>query len=200
MGDGRQKTEDRKRRIVQMELNRAQDIASIVRSKLASYCEKIEIAGSVRRLKKEVKDIDLVATPKAVMVKDLFGEQALHYTELDLYPWGELGIVIKNGPRYKQIALTEGIRLDLFIVMPPAQWGMIFVIKTGPADFSRWIVTKQCYGGAMPDDYLVLDGCVYRGEQRDLIPMRTEADFFAFLGLEMVLPSKRKARWRSSWK
>ncbi|GAI23919.1 unnamed protein product [marine sediment metagenome] len=43
-----------------MELERAQKIASEVITRLAPYCKKIEVAGSVRRRKPRVKDIDFV--------------------------------------------------------------------------------------------------------------------------------------------
>ncbi|GAH36680.1 unnamed protein product, partial [marine sediment metagenome] len=43
-----------------MELERARVIANIVVKAIAPYCQKIEVAGSIRRRKPIVKDIDLV--------------------------------------------------------------------------------------------------------------------------------------------
>jgi DNA polymerase/3'-5' exonuclease PolX len=47
-----------------MELERAQIIANQVKEKLEPYCERIETAGSIRRRRPWVKDIDLVCIPK----------------------------------------------------------------------------------------------------------------------------------------
>jgi DNA polymerase/3'-5' exonuclease PolX len=46
-----------------MELKRAQEIASQVITKLAPYCERIEVAGSIRRRRPFVHDIDVVVIP-----------------------------------------------------------------------------------------------------------------------------------------
>ncbi len=47
-----------------MKLDKALEIAERTKKLLAPYCERIEIAGSIRRKKPEVKDIELVAIPK----------------------------------------------------------------------------------------------------------------------------------------
>ncbi len=47
-----------------MQLDKALEIAEKTKELLAPYCERIEIAGSIRRKKPEVKDIELVAIPK----------------------------------------------------------------------------------------------------------------------------------------
>ncbi len=46
-----------------MELEKAQIIADQVKNKLAPFCERIEIAGSIRRRRPFVHDIDIVAIP-----------------------------------------------------------------------------------------------------------------------------------------
>jgi DNA polymerase/3'-5' exonuclease PolX len=85
--------------------------------------------------------------------------------------------------------LTEGINLDLFIVTRPAQWGVILAIRTGPADFSKWIVTPRKYGGALPSNCHVEGGRVLR--QQIPLEMPEERDFLDFLGLGWVEPKDR---------
>ena len=46
-----------------MELEKARAIASEVVKRLSPYCQRIEVAGSVRRKKAQVNDIDLVLIP-----------------------------------------------------------------------------------------------------------------------------------------
>jgi len=102
--------------------------------------------------------------------------------------------LLKNGPRYKQIALPDGINLDLFLVLQPAQqWGVLFAIRTGPADFSKWLVTPRKDGGALPSYCCVQDGVVRNGDT--IMPMPEESDFFDFLGLGWIEPGQRQAGW-----
>ena len=179
-----------------MEYQQAFKIASELVELFTPYCERIAIAGSVRRQKPEVGDIEIVAIPRMVPEQigmftglDFPDEPAPLVSALDDVLMG-LGRFIKNGQRYKQIVLNE-INLDLFLVLPPAQWGVLFVIRTGPADFSKWCVTPRKYSGALPSDCSVKDGAVYHNGK--IIPTPEEMDFLNFLGLGWIEPKDRVA-------
>lgn len=47
-----------------MKHTEAYQIATRIKAELQPHCERIEIAGSIRRNKPEVKDIEIVAIPK----------------------------------------------------------------------------------------------------------------------------------------
>ena len=87
----------------------------------------------------------------------------------------------------------------MFLVLPPAQWGVIFAIRTGPAKFSQWLVTPRRHGGALPSYCRVRDGGVYKagakvqgpGARDGLILMPEEKDFFDLLGLDWIEPEAR---------
>lgn len=172
-----------------IDLNDAIALAQKIKNFLLPYCVRIEIAGSVRREKPQVKDLEIVAIPKLIPSADLFGE-GTEYSALESVPIKNIGKVAKNGSRYKQIDLG-GFMLDLFIVIPPAQWGIIFAIRTGPADFSHWLVTSERHGGAMPYFAKCENGGVYSGGR--LIEMPEEKDFFDFLKIDCLLPGQRHA-------
>src|SRR4030043_2240230 len=53
-----------------MKLLEASQIAVELVSKLIPYCDKIEVAGSIRRGKGEVRDIDIVAIPNEEKILD----------------------------------------------------------------------------------------------------------------------------------
>ncbi len=180
-----------------MKLAEARHIAASLLISLAPACDRIEIAGSIRRGNPGVGDIEFVAIPKPG--QDLFGNLTYEMTELDcalarLVQEGRLALV-KGGKRYKQFILPEGITLDLFVVLPPAQWGVIFAIRTGPADFSAWLVTPRSKGGRLPSYLKVEDGAVWN--DRKLLPASEEKDFFDLLGLPYMEPGKRQPKWRS---
>ena len=186
--------------VCKMEYQKAKAIADRLVFELAPYCERIEIAGSVRRGKPEVHDLEIVAIPKVTPQCDMFGNTVATTSAIEdpLHRLTQAGAkLIKDGPRYKQIALLEGINLDLFLVLPPAQWGVILTIRTGPAEFSHWIVTQRKTGGALPSNCRVKDGAVLEGltGEGKIIPMPEESDFFAFLGLGWIEPGQRQANW-----
>lgn len=176
-----------------MPLQQAQQLAEQLVHELRPYCERIEIAGSIRRQRPTVSDIEIVTVPKFTPQHDLFGDIVSFRNELE-YPLNRLAIsgarFIKSGPRYKQIALPEGVNLDLFVVLPPAQWGVIFAIRTGPANFSKWIVTQRSWGGALPSVCSVKNGAVWRSGE--IVPMPEEIDLLQFLGLGWVEPENRQ--------
>lgn len=160
---------------------------------LGADCLRVEVAGSVRRGKAEVKDIELVAIPKTLETKDMFGLPVI-VSALDQVSWSLVGDLALSGARQKKILLYEGITLDLFIVLPPAQWGVIYTIRTGPAEFSQWCVTPRRKGGALPSDSRVSEGRVLRyGEP---LTMAEEIDFLTYLGLGWIEPEERVAGWK----
>jgi DNA polymerase/3'-5' exonuclease PolX len=175
-----------------MEHARAFEIANRIITSLEPFCERIVVAGSVRRGKPDVKDIEILAKPFSG-ITDLGGN--LVPADVDV---SSLGRVLKNGPKYKQIALSEGINLDLFLVTPPAQWGVLLAIRTGPADFSKRLVSIRRFGGYLPSWAKVKDGAVWHSKG-DLLLMPEEKDFFEFCGLPLILPVYRESCVGKSW-
>lgn len=123
-----------------MELSIAQEIGKEFLKVLEPICEKIQLAGSIRRKKSLVKDIEIVCeitTDSKHKLKEILNKLVVE-NRIKL---------IKNGERYKQISLLEKreieiIKVDLFIVLPPAQWGVIFLLRTGSGTFSKRFVTE----------------------------------------------------------
>lgn len=128
-------------------LDRARRIADTLIIQLSPWCEVINIAGSIRRLKPEVKDIELVFVPKKVNVGgvNLFGE---HDRKMIVHPEfdqviGKLGKVLKGKTdgRMMQIELHQRITLDLFMPVPVDYWRQ-FAIRTGCADYSQRVIAR----------------------------------------------------------
>lgn len=165
-------------------LPEAQKIAARVIDALATYCARIEVAGSIRRQSPQVGDIEIVCQPK--MGADLFGQPY----PLPVFTEG-LGRHEVSGDRYRKILLPENVQLDLFIVLPPAQWGVIFAIRTGGAEFSRRLVTSRLHGGLLPPQYVVEDGAVHSAVTNKIVPTPEESDFFALCGLDNIPPQER---------
>ena len=172
---------------------------------LRPACRRIEIAGSVRRGKPEVKDIEIVAIPDLSPVarpRAEFGKPApkVYKTKLDALLDEKVCsreiFMQKEGDRYKKFLIIDTqISVDLFLVLPPAQWGVQFLIRTGPADFSQWMVTKQIKGGALPDDFYVQDGSVWMAGTDTPVAVADERDYFKLCGMEYIDPHFRTPNW-----
>ena len=50
-----------------MKLKDAEELAKRIVEHIRPHCERVEVAGSIRRKKSEVRDIDLVLIPKPFM-------------------------------------------------------------------------------------------------------------------------------------
>lgn len=167
----------------------AQAIADGIVARLSSFCKKIKVAGSIRRKSPFVGDIEIVALPIIMTTPTLFGGTEIVGNALEAYDFNRLGKVIKGGSKYKQIELPQNINLDLFIVTPPAQWGAIFMIRTGPKEFSKKMVTVRRYGGHLPSNYRQRDGAVW--DRNRVIPMESERDYFELCEIDFVEPEAR---------
>ena len=84
-------------------LAKARGFAQIIAARLAPYCERIEIAGSIRRKRETVGDIELVAISRRGT--NLLGEptdqQLVDQPLLAMEREGYLGKPTKDGDRYK---------------------------------------------------------------------------------------------------
>lgn len=166
--------------------DRALRIAESLVDCLRPACTRIEIGGSIRRGKAAVKDIEIVCAPK--LRRDLFGEWAgavggdelqsrlplLIARERLIYRRRADGQIIATGPRaYMLWSLRESVAIDLFAVLPPAQWGAVFAIRTGPAEYSRKLVTQARERGYRCEDGRLVELAsgreVATSEERDFI-------------------------------
>ena len=163
----------------------AETVANSVLAHLAPFVKRAVVAGSVRRRRPDVKDIEIVAEPLDVP-DGLFGETRPGVAEIReaAAAWGH---VTKGGDKYIQVAdvLGSGMALDLFLVTPPASWGTILTIRTGPADFSQMLVTK------LRGRFMRCEGGRVLGRGRVEVPTPTEEDFFAACGVDYLPPEER---------
>ena len=161
-------------------------IAERVVEALRPYCERIAIAGSLRREKPMVGDIEIVAIPRRRV--DLFNEPLPGPTILDAFLDSRAVAFAKRGERYQQFRYGAQTTVDLFLPTA-ATWGSVFTIRTGSWEFSRWLVTSQAAGGAAPDGLIFRDGRLLANGRLLLTP--EETDVFAALGLAYIPPVER---------
>lgn len=156
---------------------------------LRPACQRIEIAGSLRRKKPYCSDIEIVAIPKPVL--NLFGEPS-EQTELDSLLDSFPLTFTKRGRKMQQFwfdGTSAPFYVDLFL--PDADtWGVVYMMRTGSPDFSKKMVTRQSWGGYKPDIYEVDDARVWR----DGVALSTpeEEILFDLWGMKWITPEQRQ--------
>ena len=170
---------------------------------MRSYTSRIEIAGGIRRQKAEPHDIEIVCIPdfkNTEIGRDVFGEPIFKQENL-LRPFikkclqdgtfteGEadkLGRKASVGWRYYRLKYKRE-KLDIFVVLPPAQWGVIYMFRTGDADFSHWLMSCGWNKGIR----FIEAGVVQNGTR---IETPEEEDVFRVLKLPWIEPTERNKR------
>lgn len=190
-------------------LAEARVAADIAVALLAPACERIEVAGSIRRGVADIGDLEIVAVPRrGAQAVDLFGspvgeaDDYLHELCNRLRAEGRLAPRLNKlgheswGRRLKwglfwPTAPEDGcIAIDVY-ACEPEQWGATLAIRTGPADFSRRLVTARPAGGYCPPRYHFRDWRVVDRASGTPLPTPEERDVFAALGLDWIEPRDR---------
>jgi len=177
-------------------------VCTKVKDLINPYCEIVTIGGSLRRLVAKCKDIEIVCIPKFTEEQPLFGE-SIRESLLENCDFTALGKLEKNGPRYKQIKhfmeRVGNVMIDLFIVLPPAQYGVILAIRTGSANFSKRLVLSKKHGGFLPENHYIKDGSLREIRHPDDPPedhwiycTPDEETFFKQMQMTYIEPKDRK--------
>jgi DNA polymerase/3'-5' exonuclease PolX len=171
-------------------------VAEVFARTLAPACHRIAIAGSLRREKEMVGDIEIVAIPKTVTKTqtDLFGETVGDTTEslVDEALAGWPLTFHKTGEKYKQFSFewqpSWTFKVDLFLPNKDT-WGVVFLLRTGSHLFSKRMVTARSYGGLKPEAYTVEHGRVRVAGM--LLPTPEEQDVFELWKMDWIDPKDR---------
>ena len=179
--------------IGKIDLQLAESIANKVRDHVMTSMNRVEVAGSIRRRKEVVGDIEICGIPDdRVKLIKLLGNIGQHIKPgvPGAVPW-----VPKVEAKYLRVRLEEGINLDVFLGTPQ-NWGGLFMMRTGsgaspdgnafhgfiPAVFQRW--KKLSAGGRMTNAMPTMP----TGEQ---LWVPEEQDFFDLLEMNFVPPEQR---------
>jgi DNA polymerase (family 10) len=169
-----------------MELKQAQAIAKTVVEKLKPYCERIETAGSIRRLKTiNIHDIDIVCIPS---------NQGKFITACQ-------GIGKLSTKGALQLILPASLlcaTVDLYMATPTT-WATLLLIRTGSKESN----IRLCSLARQQRKILHADGSglfqiVYEANGMDVqhnheerIAGDTEESIFAALGIKYLPPEQR---------
>jgi DNA polymerase/3'-5' exonuclease PolX len=180
-------------------------IAAALANEIKPFIVRGAVAGSLRRGKQEgVKDIELCLIPRwedTPDPSDMFGEKTVATNLLhgwamrsdcpvqwiktgtpDVIPWQPKA----EGKYWRGILKDSGAKLDVFIASPE-NWGAIYLIRTGSAEFTTEVMTRALRIGCR-----FRGGHLWAGNRR--IPVPSEEGVFRRLGIRWVDPAERHGK------
>jgi DNA polymerase/3'-5' exonuclease PolX len=174
-----------------MELQKAKTIAEELKRQLETGCEKIVIAGSIRRQKPDVGDIELLIIPK---YGGLMGEvNRLDQEIVDLmlgwvldYRLNKLGRRV-YGPKNKlMVHVPSGVGVDIFSTTEVC-WSVSLVVRTGGKVTNQRIAMAAIKKGWHLQAY----GAGFSTPDGDVV-CKSERDVFELVGLRYLEPWERE--------
>lgn len=157
-----------------MELEKAQKMAEAVIKRLEPYCQRIEVAGSIRRHKPTVNDIDIVLIPSD--------------------PWNLEHEVLSlarpfmpklSGEKLKRFSYN-GTQVDLYFATPQT-WATLLLIRTGSKESNIRLATLAKKRGW----HLAASGDGLFNEKGERVAGDSEESIFRALGLPYQEPEER---------
>lgn len=189
----------------------AKKVADRIIEILSPHCDRIDIAGSIRRQTMYVKDIEIVCIPKKIFkATDIFGGGNWvvcneFITAIDFMKLSVIKGTI-NG-RYMQIKIKGDIKMDLFMPREEDYYRML-AVRTGSKEYSAKIIAhgwtelgwcgtpvglrkkSDCFAIRNHEGKIVSWKCINdNGEKPPVWP--SEESFFEWLGIRWTEPKYR---------
>jgi DNA polymerase (family X) len=178
----------------------ASKIAERLRGELADFCERIEVAGSIRRQRPRVGDIDLVLLTREGARPEL--EKRVRRNPDTR--------ILRNGRENMALVLANDVQVDLFFAAPavndlagyvPGNFGMRLLAMTGSKEHNIFLTEEarkrgyhfHPYKGLMRGGHyfaLPEGGREYRGGE--VFCSEDELNIFKALGCGWVPPEQRE--------
>jgi len=156
----------------------AKTLAQQIKTAVDTNCDIIEIAGSIRRQKNKVHDIDFVALARNNVEWQKINEKL---RQQKARPGCSGNSLIKAF-----LPCQKGLFQVDFYRAKPSTFGIHMIIRTGSAEHNMWLAAYAISRGMRLkySEGLTREGCAIAGEE--------EKGLFTALDLPCPLPSKRE--------
>ena len=172
-------------------------IANVIIRELAPFCERIEIAGSLRRRKAEVSDIEVIFVPRISQRPDgLFGTKSYSMADEKIEQMVSGGIIAKRrksdesftwGEKNKlAVHIASGIPIDFFATSSE-NWWVSLVIRTGSKENNLKLTNGAIRRGGSLNAY----GCGVTWNDGSVTAAKSEREVFELCGVDYVEPNMR---------
>ncbi len=176
-----------------LELAEVKKVAVEIITDLNPFCERIAIAGSIRRNRPLVSDIELVVIPKYEIVPSGFFDTidtcllTQHLMRSAKYQMR----LNKNGYRIfgekNKLMLYKGVPVDIFTATED-NWVMLYFIRTGGAATNQRIARRAIQVNKALKIY---EGGFLDNATGDIYRVRSEEEIYDILGLAYEEPHSR---------
>jgi DNA polymerase (family 10) len=184
-----------------LKLDSAVVLANRVLEALSPLCDRVEVAGSIRRQKPEVNDIDIVAIPdySDYRIPDPFNNTVKTMRLDPTETWKKhIPEVLMKGPlkllghqfgqELMRFSFRDGFQVDIYRARPET-WGVILLVRTGSKEHN----VKLCSLARSKGWKLsASQGVVTQEGFGEVKASKTEEEIFAALGLPFVEPKDRE--------
>ena len=172
-------------------LQHAELVARELFALIEPTCDDIQIAGSIRRKARTVKDAEFVVIPTAmtyqVLDRLVFGGQVERAAYNGTERWGM---------KYRGL-VYKGLRCELFFT-DEGSWGYQLWLRTGPGDANKVVMQKmqasrvRCLDGSVwvADDWRLV-GDKWTSETKQRVLVTDESRMFRLMGMEWIAPEAR---------
>jgi len=168
-----------------LDRSEVEPLAFKIVSTIEQHCIRVEVAGSIRRHKATVNDIDIVIQPKSNSWLQLI--KAIR-REFD-------AITEKQGQKlatlYVPFASMQDqglLQVDLYRASR-STWGILLLIRTGSAEHNIYLAKLAIRKG-----YRLAYSKGLLNEGGEVIASETERDVFQALGLDYIPPEERELK------
>lgn len=157
----------------------AKQIAEKIVSRLknSGNATRIEIAGSLRRKKQTIGDIDLLATSKEP------NKLMATFTSMP-----EVKRILAQGPTKSMVTLKNNMQADIRIV-PAKSWGAALLYFTGDKQFNIELRKKAIRLGYKLSEYGLFDR-----QTNEFLAGKSELSIFKKLGYSNIIPPTARVR------
>lgn len=191
-----------------MILSLAQSYADKILAWLAPNCQRIEIAGSIRRQFPHVNDVDIVCIPKTTEVTDLLGGTGARSNHLLEYLQD---YVKERNPTASKLRTPHFISggekegKQVLLNLPKCQLDLWFateenfaarlLMRTGSREHNIWIAQRAQDHGLHWNCYEGLSHRVAFTSREHLLPTPTEEAIYKALNLPFIDPTHREIQY-----
>lgn len=181
----------------------ARGIAEEIRDALLPFCKRLVIAGSIRREKSVVGDIELVGQEKEPYSLMYQLDRLAHQNKIQKWDYSKKADrpMYRWGKAYRGFA-WGGFKTEIFLTDDDG-WGYQLWLRTGPGQANTWVMTqlKQMRSMVRTRDGHVWEvayptGWTPENDKRTLrkvhkLCIPKEETMFGLLGMPMLLPADR---------
>ena len=164
--------------LVELDLKDAEILANQIKAAVEAHCDKIEVAGSIRRQKTKVHDIDFVVVAKSDA------------------EWQKISEILRRQKAKPNCSGNQLIKAYLpcqnglfqvdFYRAKPSTFGIHLLIRTGSADHNMWLAAYSISKG------MRLKYSEGLNKEDKAIAGEDEKGVFDALGLPCPLPTERE--------